>query len=159
MAKLIGTGAPVAAWCAAPGWMRWAYSSRDGVVHAFLIEGSQRGRWLRAVCSFTVPPAVLGPAHVVGPRGPRCVLALPAARGAPRCPDRPGMCARLLGCRHRHDQQPSLFAQVSDITLPSTTAESAEHELGASSVAGPACDTASGLVPPSPVRHNPRAAR
>jgi hypothetical protein len=156
VAKLIGIGAPVATWCAAPGWMRWAYSSQDGLVHAFLIEGSQLGRWLRAVYSFTVPPAVLSPASVVGPR---CVLALPAARGAPRCPDRPGMCARLLGCRHRHDQQPSLFAQVRVTTLPSTTTESAEHELGASSVAGPAYDTASGLVSPSAVRHNPRAAR
>ncbi|HEU0086729.1 MAG TPA: hypothetical protein VFQ77_03625, partial [Pseudonocardiaceae bacterium] len=60
MSDLIGTGnitgEPAARWA----WVRWAHSARDGQVHAFPIEDSQRGRWLQAVCSHTAPPAALG---------------------------------------------------------------------------------------------------
>lgn len=130
MARLTGTDAVVARRCAAPGWIRWAHSTWDGLVHAFPIEGSQHGRWLRAVCSFTVPPAALGPATVVGPRCPRCVLAIEAACTAPHRGDRPDVCARLLACRRR-DRQLATVTQVPDITLPPTTAQPAEHELRA----------------------------
>lgn len=68
--------------CGAPGWVRWAHSSRDGLVHAFPIEGSQHRRWLHAVCAFTVPPAALGRATV----GRSAVPALCAGcRGSVRC--------------------------------------------------------------------------
>jgi len=80
--KLTDTDALVAARCAAPGWIRWAQSNRDGRVHAFPIEDPQQGRWLRAVCSHTIPPAALGPATVVGIRCARCALAVTAARTA-----------------------------------------------------------------------------
>ncbi len=76
MAGLTGTYADAAARCGAPGWTRWAHSTRDALAHAFPIEDSQQGRWLRAVCPATV---ALGPATVGGGRCPRCVLAVAAA--------------------------------------------------------------------------------
>ncbi len=85
VAKLTGTDAALPARCAVPGWMRWAHSTRDGLAHAFPIEDSQQGRWLRAVCSSTVPPAALDFATVFGPR---CVRACPPdlwARDQPSC--------------------------------------------------------------------------
>jgi hypothetical protein len=121
----------------------------------------QQGRWLRAVCSDTVPPAVLGTATVVSPRCSGCVLAVAAACAASRRLDRPGVCVRLLRCwrRHRHNSQPTPWAQVPDITLSSPTAQPAEHELRTRSVAEPGCYTVPGLVVPSPVRHDSGAAR
>jgi hypothetical protein len=77
--KLTETDALVAARCAVPGWIRWAQSSRDGMAHAFPIQDSQCDRWLRAVCSHTIPPAALRPV-VAGVRCSRCALAVTAAR-------------------------------------------------------------------------------
>jgi hypothetical protein len=82
VAKLTDPAALVAARCVAPGWIRWAQSTRDGRVHAFLIQDSQPGRWLRAMCAHTIPPAALCPATVVGIRCARCALAVTAARTA-----------------------------------------------------------------------------
>jgi hypothetical protein len=93
--KLTDTDALVAARCAASGWIRWAQSARDGRVHAFPIHDSQQGRWLRAVCSHTIPPAALGPTTVVSIRCARCALAVTAARTARHRATRPAGCARL----------------------------------------------------------------
>jgi hypothetical protein len=142
VARLTATGASTVARRAAPGWMRWAHSSRDGLVHAFPIGDSQLDRWVQAVCAFTVSPAALGPATVVGPRCPRCVLAIAAACPVPRRGDRPGVCARLLACRRRerHDPQLTPLVQVLAIGLPPTTttatatAQPAEHEFRAPGV-------------------------
>lgn len=155
---LTGADASVAGWCAGLGWMRWAHSSHDGLVHGFSIEDSQRDRWLRAACSATVLPAVLGSVAGVGPRCPCCLLTVAAACAAPRRPDWPGMCARSPGCwrRQRHDEQPAPLAWVPDIALLATTAEPARHELPG--VAGADRDTACGLVPQRPVCHDLGAA-
>jgi len=79
--KLTDTDALVAARYAAPGWIRWAQSNRDGRAHAFPIEDPQQGRWLRAVCSHTIPPAALSTTGV-GIRCARCALTVTAARTA-----------------------------------------------------------------------------
>lgn len=154
MAWLTGTDAVVAGRCTAPRWIRWARSGWDGLIHAFPVEVSQQGRWLRAVCSDAVPPAALGPATVVGLRCPRSVLVVAAACAAPHREDRPGVCARLLVCRRRdrHDQQPAPLGQVPDIAFPPTTVESAGHERRARTrgVAGPGGDTAPRVVSPPP---------
>ena len=101
MVKLTDTDALVAARCAAPGWIRWAQSNRDGRVHAFPIEDPQQGRWLRAVCSHTIPPAALSTTGV-SIRCARCALTVTAARTARHRALRRGGCARLrawvLGC-------------------------------------------------------------
>ncbi len=161
MAKLTGTGVQRAARCAGPGWMRWAQSTRDGLVHAFCGDDGPQDRWLRAVCSATVPLAAWGPAVVVGVRCPRCVVAVAAMGTARHRRDRLGGCARLLGWwrRHRHDPQPPPLARVPDVTLPPTTVESAAPAVRALGVTGLGRATAPELVSPPPVHHHPRAAR
>lgn len=69
-------------------WVQWAHSARDGLVHAFPVEDSERDRWPQAVCTHTAPPAALG-ASTMAPRCPGCVLSIPdpaATRSATACP-------------------------------------------------------------------------
>lgn len=158
MVKLTDTDALVAARCAVPGWIRWAQSSRDGMAHAFPIQGSQCERWLRAVCSHTIPPAGLSPV-VVGVRCSRCASAVTAARGARHRAARPGGCARLrawllgwLGA-HRHDPQPPSLAQVPVISLPLTTVYSASCDGRTAAMAGVGSAVRGGLIAPRSVDH------
>ncbi len=116
MAKLTDTDALVAARCAVPGWIRWAQSTRDGMAHAFPIQDCQCDRWLRAVCSHTIPPAALGPATVVGVRCGRCLLAVTAARTARHRASRPGGCATPAA--HHHPTRPGHLDPAPTAGLP-----------------------------------------
>jgi hypothetical protein len=164
VAKLTETDALVAARCAVPGWIRWAQSSRDGMAHAFPIQDSQCDRWLRAVCSHTIPPAALHPV-VAGVRCSRCALAVTAARTARHRATGPGGCARLrawlLGWLgdHRHDPQPPPSAQEPGTRLPLTTVYPASCDGRTTAMAGVGSTVRGGLVAPPPVDHHPGMAR
>jgi hypothetical protein len=165
VAKLTDTDALVAARCAAPGWIRWAQSTRDGMAHAFPIPDSQCDRWLRAVCSHTLPLTALGPATVVGVRCSRCALAATAARTARHRATRPGKCARLrawlLGWfrDHRHDPQPPPLAQVPGIRLPFSTVHPAPCDGRTAAITEPGPAAWGGLVVPRPMHHHPGVVR
>ncbi|MGH4026460.1 MAG: hypothetical protein ACRDRV_17935 [Pseudonocardiaceae bacterium] len=79
-----------------PEWVRWAYSVRDGLVHAFPLEDSECGRWPLAVCSHTTPPAAVAVIRA-GPRCAECVLRVSA----------PG-----TGRRHRRIAPAGVLARV-----------------------------------------------
>jgi hypothetical protein len=158
VAKLISFDAAVAARCLAPGWLRWARCSRDGLAHVFLIE-EQRGWWPQAVSAYTVASAALDPATVVGPR---CVLALAATDTAlgHRRPDAPRERAWLLTWwpRHRHDHHSPLCARARGITLPPTTAQPAPRDGQTSRLPGPGAAWSHVLAAP-PMRCNTKVPR
>ncbi len=159
MVKLTDTDALVAARCAVPGWIRWAQSSRDGRAHAFPIEDGQQGRWVRAVCSHTIPPAALSPTGV-GIRCARCALIVTAARTARHRAVPRGGCARLrawvLGwfCGHRDAPQPPPLAPVPGSELPLTPVHPAPRDSQIPDVAGSGIAARGGLVAPRPVHHS-----
>lgn len=91
-------------------WVRWSHSARDGQVHAFPLEDSQRGRWPQAVCTHTAPPTAVGSA-TAGPRCPKCVLGV-SASGTGRRHRRiapPGVGARALARFRRHRPHHSIL--------------------------------------------------
>lgn len=57
-------------------WVRWGYSPRDNLQHAFQVEESQRGRVMQAMCRHTVRPCWIPPAGAR--RCPGCVLGVQA---------------------------------------------------------------------------------
>jgi len=166
VAKLTDTDALVSARCAVPGWIRWAPSTRDGMAHAFPIQDSQCERWLRAVCSHTIPPAGLNPATVVGVRCSRCALAFTVARTARHRATGPGGYARLrawlLGWLggHRAAPQSPPWAPVPGTRLPLTTVQQPTPPEGrTAAMAGMGTAVRGGLVAPRPMDHHPGVAR
>ena len=164
MVKLTDTDALVAARCAAPGWIRWAQSNRDGRAHAFPIEDTQQGRWVRAVCSHTIPPAALSTTGV-SIRCARCALTVTAARTARHRALRRGGCARLrawvLGWvrGHRDDLQSPPLAPVAGSRLSLTPVHHAPRDGRTAAMVGSGIAAGGGLVAPRPVYHYPGVAR
>lgn len=152
-----------AAAAAASVWVRWSYSARDGQVHAFPLDDSQRGRWPQALCSHVVPPGALG-LNTTGPRCSWCVLGTSASgtgRRRRRRIDPPGLGVRLLARFRRHrgpGAQRSLPSELSSelssefpvVALPLVPAQPAERAGRVPGSAEPGSVPSDVLVPPGP---------
>ncbi|MGH4027258.1 MAG: hypothetical protein ACRDRV_22030 [Pseudonocardiaceae bacterium] len=134
------------------GWVRWAYSARDGLVHAFPLGDSECGRWPLAVCSHSVPPAAVA-AGVVGSWCPECVarVRVPGTGRRHRRIAPAGVLIRLLTrlwVRRAVEPDTSPAAEFPVIALPfPALGECAGRDPG---TAGSDRLTP-GLVPPCPV--------
>ena len=132
------------------GWVRWAYSARDGLMHAFPLGDSECGRWPLAVCSHTVPPAAVA-AGVAGSRCPECVARVPGTGRRHRRIAPAGVLVRVLTrLRVRRAVEPDMWlaAEFPVIALPfPALGECAGRDPGTAGSGS----LIPGLVPPCPV--------